>query len=124
MEVRFFHFPYMKKLTKDQITDYQRFYKPGGDKGFSAQRNHEIIEGTIAKYEAELARRQKAYDETIDERADAVASFLKAIDRGKSSDPLKYFGKQELARLRGEQILGNLRSVYATKKFKSKKTAA
>lgn len=109
----------MKKLTKNQLLDLKKFYKPSGDVGFSPARNRKIVEDTIATYEKERERRQKLFGEQMDERSDAVSYFLKAIDRGKTTTALKYFGKRELARLRGEEILGELSIRYAKKKQKN-----
>lgn len=114
-EVRLFQ-SRMKKLTKNQIADHKRFYIPGGDLGFSPERNKAVIEDSIRKYEAERERRQRLFGERLDERSDAVSHFLKAIDRGKATTAMKYFGKKELARLRGEEILGQL---YAKKQPKN-----
>lgn len=106
----------MKKFTKSQVLDFKKFYVPGGEDGFSPERNKAVIEETILKYEADRDRRQKEFGESLDERSDAVSHFLKAIDRGQATTALKYFGKKELARLRGEEILGQL---YAKKKQKN-----
>lgn len=95
------------KVTKE---DYQRYYIPQGDAGFSAERNNFLIEDTIKKTDAKIAQNKKVFKEKLEYRTDAVASFLKAVDKGKyqsgsSQEKLiKYFGKKELTKLRGQEI--------------------
>ncbi len=92
----------------------KRHFKEKGDPGFSPERNKSVIEESIKKYEATRARKKAEYADQVMERADAVASFLKNIDKGKMTgmnsedQALKYFGKKELAKLRGQKILGIL----------------
>lgn len=91
-------------LTKNQKRDQEIYFKEEGDPGFSPERNKAIIDKTIKKYEA---RRKKAMDDRMNEygeRADAVVSYIRAIDRGKESKIDKYFGKRYLGYLRGEEI--------------------
>lgn len=84
--------------------------KPNGDANFSIARNRAVIEKSIKKNEALMRAKQRAYDNALAERTDAATSFLQALVRGKfnASDPhtaaMKYFGRKELARLRGEEI--------------------
>ena len=92
-----------------QQADRQRFFNTDPD-GFSPERNKFIIEETIRKYEA---TRVKKVTEVVDhyaERADAVVSFIKSVDAGKGAQGNleKYFGKQMLAYLRGQQIRDKL----------------
>lgn len=88
---------------------------PNGDADFNADRNKAIIERTIKKTDKLIAKKKAAYKELVDERTDAVASYLTAITKGKisGSDPqkniLKYFGRRNLAYLRGEHIRDEIR---------------
>lgn len=117
----------MKNPTKDQLADFARFYKKDGDPDFSPERNKKIVEDSIKEYEFKRAMIQKQFGEHLEERTDAVAYLLKAIDNGKDTNALKYFGKKELARLRGEQIMGEMRlrmaaaqrGINAKKKYKN-----
>jgi len=99
----------MTKLTDNQILDLKVWFKPEGDADFSEAHNKQIIEDSIKAYDLQRSKADKAFAESLGERADAVASLLKHIDGGKSTNSLKYFGKKELARLRGEDILGEMR---------------
>lgn len=74
------------------------------------KRNNAIIEWTIQKYEIDRAKRQKTFEHELEERTDAVASFLKAVDRGYNGSAMRYFGRRELAKLRGEKIIEKLKS--------------
>src|SRR3990167_411641 len=93
--------------------------KPDGDPGFNPMRNKQIIEDTIKKTDKRIMQLKKEYSEQVEERDDAVSYYLKSLMRHKTyaSDPRKaaeyYFGRKELARLRGdeirEQIMNELR---------------
>lgn len=93
-----------------QRDDMQRFFVKD-PKNFSPERNKAIVEKTIEEYEA---MRRKKMEEKVDhygERADAVVTYLKSLDRGHGESNLeKYFGKRMLAYLRGQQIRDQLMS--------------
>lgn len=100
--------------------DFKYMYqKPDGDIGFSADRNHKVIEDTIKKTKAREKQLKKEYMEKVEERIDASVYFLKKLASGayESLTPheaaLKYFGRKELARLRGEQIKQELMAKIA-----------
>jgi hypothetical protein len=97
------------KTTKNQIRDHKKFFKDRPDDGFSPERNKSVVDGTIRKYEQMRAKRKKQFDEQVRERSDAVAQYLKHLVNGKSTTVEKYFGRRELARLRGQRILQELR---------------
>lgn len=88
-----------------QQSDYARFFVKDPT-GFSAERNKAIIEDSIRKYDQTRAQKLKTVVGQYEERADAVVSFIKSVDRGKGAqgDLEKYFGKKILAYLRGQQI--------------------
>jgi hypothetical protein len=92
--------------TKINKKDY-KFMNPGGvaDADFSPEHNKAVVERTIARYNALKAQKTKEYHNKLAERGDAAASYLKHIDMGKSTSVENYFGRQELARLRGQSIL-------------------
>lgn len=99
----------MADLSKNQINDFKVWFKPGGDPGFSVEKNKQVIEDSIKEYELKRTNIQKKFGEDMMERSESVAYLLKAIDRGRDTNAQKYFGKSELARLRGEQIVGEMR---------------
>lgn len=121
MEVRVFHLPPMGKLSNNQEKDYKKYFLEKGEDGFNPLRNKAIVEDTIALYERERARRKKAFVEQVDERADAVASFLGAVNRGKDGNLMHYFGKRELARLRGVEIMEEIMQNLTVKSKTGKK---
>ena len=95
------------------------FEKPDGDLNFNPERNKRVIDDTIRKTDQRIAQLKREYSEQVEERVDALSYYLKNLMHHKtySTNPKKaaeyYFGKKELARLRGEeirqQIMGELR---------------
>ena len=75
------------------------------DPGFDPEHNRRVIAETIRKSERARRMKNQEFGLKIDERAEAIAKYLKDIEtNGASSSILKYFGRRELARLRGEEI--------------------
>jgi hypothetical protein len=101
----------MADLTQNQILDYKKWYLPGGDKDFNPKKNQEVIEATIKKTDDLKRKRDAEYREAIAERSDAAVSYLFSRKGAQSRQSVeKYFGKEELARLRAEDILTKLKS--------------
>src|SRR3990167_4389753 len=103
-----------------QAQDFKYMYqKPSGDIGFDPKHNRRVIEATIKKTKAREKQLRKEYMEKVEERIDASVYFLKKLASGayESLTPheaaLKYFGRKELARLRGEQIKQELMAKIA-----------
>ncbi len=85
----------------------QRFVLDKPDDGFSPERNKFIIENSIRKMDALIAKRRKEWRDKTAERVDAITSFLSA--EVKSNNPLtNYFGKRGIAYLRGETVLDRI----------------
>ena len=99
----------MDPLKKDDLL-LSRKYGVFQDPDFSAKRNKAIVERTIRKTDMMQKRKQKEYDDLLGERTTAVASFLKHVGRGKHNNVVTYFGRRELARLRGEDIATQLKA--------------
>ena len=84
--------------------------KPDGDANFSVERNRRVIAESIKKNQRLMIAKQKAHDEALAERTDAATSFLMALAKGKYTTldahtaAMRFFGRRELARLRGEEI--------------------
>jgi len=95
--------------TKSQLEDYKKWYVYRPEDGFSPERNKRVIEYTIAKSKLLKERRNRDYIEQIRERADAVATYLRAVDRGKEPNVDRYFGKKILAYLRAQKIVAELK---------------
>jgi hypothetical protein len=74
------------------------------DEGFSPERNKWVIENSIKKMDAMLAKRKKEWRDKTAERVDAITTFLNA--NVANNNPLtSYFGKRWIAYLRGETVL-------------------
>lgn len=89
----------------------KRFILKVAEPGFSPERNKAIVEQTITDYEVSLVKRGKQFDEHYAERADAVITYLRSLDKGQATSNLeRYFGRKMLAHLRGQQIRDRLMS--------------
>ena len=95
----------MSDFTDSQKQDYYKWYLDTPEEGFSPERNKKVIEESIFKAKVMKMKRDKDYVEQIRERSDAVASYLKHIMMGHEKGVEAYFGRQELARLRGQKIV-------------------
>lgn len=89
--------------------DY-RFVLDKPDADFSPERNKKIIEDSIRAYELKRSSVFKKFYEGVRERAEAVASFLDHVNKGGGNDVDKYFGPKMLAKLRGLEILDEIKS--------------
>ncbi len=96
-------------MENNQILDFKKWFKEGGDVGFSPVRNRKVIENSIKNHEKNIAIRKKMYRSELFDRANAVDSYLKYCKSGGGKSLEKYFGRHELARLRGEDIKNQLR---------------
>lgn len=92
------------------------------EEGFSAEHNRRVVDRSIKKYEAMRAKKQKEFDGKARERASALASYLKSLDRGNTSNVEKYFGRNYLAHLRGQEIMDYAKKKQAEEEAKAKKT--
>jgi uncharacterized membrane protein len=92
-------------ITDNEKRDKQLYMvdKPSSD--FSPRRNKHIVEKTIKEYEERRKQNFRSYFEQVAERVDAAMSFVRHLERSGYNDAEKYFGKKELARLRGQKIL-------------------
>jgi hypothetical protein len=100
----------MDKQNKLDIDrDNKLYFLEDGDAGFSPERNKQVIASSIKKYEAMRAKKNKEYTESIRERADAVATYLKSRVAEGNTSIEKYYGKQELTRLQGVSIMNKLK---------------
>jgi len=81
------------------------------DPNFSAERNQRIIKETIEENERLRKRRQREFGSKVKEKSNAIARYMKDLVNSKTSSNVeKYFGKKELARLRGEEIRNIIRA--------------
>lgn len=80
------------------------------DPDFDPIHNQRVIDETIRENDLMASRKSHEYREKVRERAEAVAKYIKGIDDGKTNaSVLEYFGRQELSRLRGEELLDEVR---------------
>ena len=99
----------MSDLSKNQLLDYRKWYNEKPEEGFSPDRNKKVIEDSIKKAQIMRQRKHTDFIEQLRERSDAVVSYLKRVEMGMEKDVESYFGRQELARLRGQKIVEEIR---------------
>ncbi len=105
-------------LGKIAPEDY-RFVPLNPDPGFSVEHNQRVIAETIRKTKLMAKRKKREWENAARERTNAVAQYVKAIDTGTTDKSvLEYFGKQELLRLRGEEIKQSLTGNFTDAKEK------
>lgn len=85
--------------------DMKRFWKERPDEGFDLERHNRIVASTIAKAEKRYAEAKKNKREGLHERAAALASYVKYLDKGGSKSVEDYFGKRELGRLQAAKTM-------------------
>ena len=88
--------------------DFQKYYVEN-PKDFNPERNKYIINKTINEYEAKRKAKYIRFTEELKERTSALADYFRHLNSGKSTPLEKYFGKKELARLRGREVIEELR---------------
>lgn len=117
--VQLYLLPQMKRsqLHKDDYKYLQE--KPDGDPDFNLERNNEIIERTIMKNDIVRRSRQKEFIDKLLERADAAASYLKAVDKKPFLTPEQYFSKDELTHLAGRRIVNKIAQEFVKRNAKA-----
>lgn len=96
-------------MTKVHPKDLKYLEMLPEDVNFSPEHNQRVIDSTIKKYEAMRAKKQREFEDKAGERTQATAQYLKSLQQGEAtSDALKYFGRTELARLRGQEVMEQL----------------
>lgn len=89
------------------------------DANFDPEHNKKVIEDTIRKSQIIAARKKREWENKARERTAAVAQYVKAIDTGNTEKSvLDYFGRKELARLRGEEIMQSIIAEFSNAKKK------
>ena len=80
------------------------------DAHFDPEHNKKVIAETIRDAKIMAKRKHREWEQGARVRTQAVAQYVKAIDTGQTDKSvLEYFGKQELLRLRGEEIMNSIR---------------
>ena len=83
-------------------------------KGFDPENNKRVVEETIRKADVLRQRKWVEWEDDTRERANALASYFKYLDRGGSSPTEKYFGRKYQAYLRGQILVDKLKDHYVT----------
>jgi len=99
----------LKTVKEEQQRDTALYFVEDGEAGFSPEYNKMVIERTIRKSELLRQRRAKLYEESVRERADAVATYIKSSAAETQKPVEAYFGKKWMAYLRGEKIVQQLK---------------
>ena len=94
--------------TEDLDKRDYKFIVEKGEPGFSPERNKMVVEHSIKKMDAWLAKRKKEYKENLAERVDALAQYFQHMQYS-NNPPDKYFGKRWMAYLRGELLMDRIR---------------
>lgn len=98
------------KLAEEDVPYFNDKLPPSFSIGDLAARNQAVINLTVKKYKAYLAKKQKAYDDGLMERTEALAFYFKHLNKSAATDtPVeKYFGRKTLAKLRGRKIMSTI----------------
>ena len=97
----------MKNITKE---DY-KFVSVEPDVTFDPDRNKRIIAETIKTSKILQTRKKREYMDKFKERGQAVSQYLTSLNSGDTkSEVADYFGRHEMARLRGEEIRDLIRA--------------
>lgn len=102
----------MKSLSDKEYQENLVFFRKHGvpeDPKFNEKRNRDTIARTIKKNEALWKKRRKEFRDSLGEKIDMVASYLKRQANGGETTIDKYLGRRWMAKLRGEQIVSQLR---------------
>ena len=95
-----------------------KFVPKDADPDFSPEHNRMVMASVIKKTKDRETQLKKEYMNRVEERIDAGVSLLRAMARRKFNPEtddahqfaMSHFAKKELARLRGEEILQELKS--------------
>jgi len=99
------------KIIKDNL----KWYKADGDVDFSPARNKWVIDKTIRDNEKLAKRKKDDYEDKLRERTDAVATYLTSRSAESDVPVERYFGKRNMAHLRGQKIVGRLQEMINDK---------
>jgi len=87
-----------------------KFVPTDPEPGFSPEHNKRVVERTIKKTDMLRKKNMQAYQDQLGERTEAAAFYLKSKANARTDKSVdKYFGKRNIALLRGEHIASRLR---------------
>lgn len=91
----------MKQLLKVARQDWH-LVRAEPDADFDPEKNKQIIENSIKKYEAMRRKKMAEHSDGVEERAKALAFYMKHKGMvGSESEMTKYFGKSYMEYLKG-----------------------
>ena len=91
------------------------------DPNFSPEHNRQVIDNVIRNTALMAKRKEREAQDGTRERVSAITTYLKSLTSGKiKSDVVRYFGKQEMTRLRGTEILNRLKYTELGEDMKNK----
>lgn len=107
--------PKFTRQAKDNIKEQQSrddavYFDSSLDPEYVKRHNDDVIARTIKATDMLRRRKQKEYVEKIQERSDAVATYLKSRMAEGNTPVEKYFGKQWMGYLTGRKILQKIQS--------------
>ena len=80
------------------------------DPGFDPDKSREVIRRTIEWTEKMVAKKERDYQDGLRERTSAFAQYVDSFNKGKTNTNVeKYFGKQYLTYLRGQQVIDTIK---------------
>lgn len=104
-----------------------KHFPTDADADFDAKKNKQVIEDTIIAAEKVHKKKEKAFEENVQERVSAMSYFFKAVENGGLTDVKQYFGPKEIARLRALDVVNQLQAspdlVRSLKERYAKKTS-
>lgn len=84
-----------------------KYVKETPDPGWNPDKTKAQVADCIAKYEANIKKKNEQFKEMIGERSDAIATWIKS-DKGSNKPIEKYLGRQIMTKLAGEKILAKM----------------
>jgi hypothetical protein len=98
-------------MKTDRIDKVDLKYVPvDPEAGFSPEHNRDVIKRTIEWTEKMAAKKDREYQDSLRERTSAFAQYATDFEKGRTDTKIeKYFGKDYLTYLRGQQILDKIK---------------
>lgn len=80
------------------------------DPGFDPEHNRKVIQKTIEWTDKMAAKKVRDYQDSLHERTSAFAQYVDSFNKGNTNTNIeKYFGKQYLTYLRGQQVIEQIK---------------
>ena len=98
--------------TKDDYVAPQdlKYVRPEPDPNFDPEHNKAVIEATIKATDKMARQKMKEGMEKVGERISAVKTYVQGLSEGRrSTDREKFFGKEYLTYLRGQEIMEKIK---------------